>query len=113
MIKILYLAMVVILIILIIKYRKTPQKQNTNDSISEFIKKNKNIEFKIGLFISIIGIAGIVISQTANFSLTYNGHENETLKNIFLYGGIVLLVIGAALAIFTFEPHNKNDSNNN
>lgn len=105
--------LVVVVIILIIKYRKAPQKQNTTDSISEFIQKNKKIEFKIGLFISILGIAGIIISQTANFSLTYNGEENETLKNIFLYGGIVLLVIGAALAIFTFDSHNKNDNNNN
>lgn len=73
---------------------------------------------KIGLLIAILGIVGIIISQTADFrftkqvvehnnwgiglpDVTYNqSYYNQDLKNGFLYGGIIVLILGSGIALF-------------
>ncbi|MEI6139334.1 MAG: hypothetical protein WCP85_08725 [Mariniphaga sp.] len=73
---------------------------------------------KIGVFIAIIGIASIIISQTANFVTVEERTESlgqkypyrvdhTDLKNRFLYGGIGALILGAGISIFSSSGQNK------
>jgi hypothetical protein len=56
---------------------------------------------KIGIFIAILGIASIVLAQTAN--ILYTGY----LRAWLLYGGIAVLIIGAGIALFLPCKQNK------
>ena len=84
----------------------------------------KSQYLKIGIFIAILGIAGIILSQTINFTKKeyhpkrefmgvdmggdyYTDEPNPELKNVVLYGGIALLIIGAGVAVFMPSGHNK------
>jgi len=79
----------------------------------------KSQSVKIGVFIAIIGIACIILSQTANFNYTKQvlnhwgqgyypkTQENVALKNGLLYGGIVVLIFGAGVAAFSSSEQNK------
>ena len=84
-----------------------------------------NQKKNIGVLIAIIGIASIIISQTANFTYTKEviihnnlgiglqdmttteSFYNKDLQSGFLYGGIVILIIGAGIALFTDSEQDK------
>jgi hypothetical protein len=83
----------------------------------------KNQRLKTGIFIAILGIASILISQTADFSYSvyrdrhrpegtvydsdYDYYYRTDLKNGLLYGGIVILIIGAGIAAFSTSEQTK------
>ena len=63
-----------------------------------------NIKLTIGIILVVIGIAGIIISQTVSFTYETRGEwgfpdweTNDGLKNGILFGGIGLLLIGGIL----------------
>ena len=64
----------------------------------------KMIAKQIGIIISVLGIAGIIVSQTVHFTKvqmlgahTYMDVPDPTINNIILFSGIGLLILGVII----------------
>ena len=76
-----------------------------------------NLRIKVGIFVAILGIAGIIVSQTTHFTkkvyypeymlmgilrpAVYADEPNPELNNGILYTGIAVLILGAGIAAFS------------
>jgi hypothetical protein len=96
-----YLLIVLVLAIIVLVIRKVTNNKVSNptlsskDDVTNSKKETEKQNIKIGIFIALIGVAGIILSQNADFSSEY-----IDFKPGLLYAGIAALVLGVAFALF-------------